>query len=76
MANVEKIIKAIRAIINSEKYIDELKRMEKYNPLNKRLIIMKLTAEESKMEILKQVKNLEGSSIRIDEDCIKEIQEE
>lgn len=51
-------------------------RIGKYSEGGKRPILVKLTKENVRMGILKKTRNLKGTSIGIDEDYPKNIQEE
>lgn len=72
---VTSIIQKIGVNINPDD-IDIAKRIGKYNKQKKRPVLIKLTKESTKLEILKNAKTLKGTDIWINEDYSKEVQEE
>ncbi|CAH1112578.1 unnamed protein product [Psylliodes chrysocephalus] len=70
------ILQEMGVKIAVKEYIDEVRRMGKYNIERKRPIIVKLNRESTKIMILQKNRRLKGTNIWIDEDYPKEVQEE
>lgn len=70
------ICQTLGVVINPETNIDEIKRLGSPRPGASRPVLIKLTTNDKKWEILKKAKGLKGTNIWIDEDYPKRIQEE
>lgn len=76
---LEKILVVMNNIgveIDKEKDLEDLLRLGKYKATGMRPILIKMRKYSKKTEILKQAKNLKGTTIGINEDYPKEVQEE
>lgn len=75
----DKIVAVVQKIgvdIDVKGDVDEVRRIGKYRPQQKRPILVKLTKESTRRTVLKNAKKLKGTDIWIDEDYPREVQEE
>lgn len=72
---IVKLMKTIGVKMGTDS-IDMTYRIGRFNPEKERPIVVKLTYEKSKYEILRNAKNLKGSNVWIDEDFTQKTQDE
>lgn len=73
---IDRVIQKIGVNVEIERDIDEIGRIGKFEEGKKRPILVKLLKESTKSKILKNAKQLKGTTIWIEEDFPKNIQEE
>ena len=72
---VNRIIHKIGVNVETERDIDEIRRIGRKETGKKRPILVKLMRESTRSEILRNARHLKGTTIWIDEDFPKDVQE-